>query len=96
MKKTQLVSAIGAVAGLSFAAGAVAMDSSNPFQADDLDLGAVKLGLDDHKEGSCGEGKCGEGKCGEGADKEGSCGAGSSGEGDDKEGSCGEGSCGEA
>ena len=92
MKKTQLVSAIGAIAGVSFAVGALAADSANPFQADDLELGnlAQNLNIGDDKEGSCGEGSCGEG---EGDDKEGSCGEG---EGDDKEGSCGEGSCGVA
>ena len=89
MKKTQLVSAIGAIAGVSFAAGALAADSTNPFQADDLEFGSLSqnLNIGDDKEGSCGEGSCGEGA---GDDKEGSCG-----EGDDKEGSCGEGSCGE-
>ena len=109
-KKTQLVTAIGAVAGVSFAAGAVAADSANPFQADDLELGSLSqnVSFGDHKEGACGEGDdkegaCGEGSCGEGEgdDKEGSCGEGSCGEGEgddegeDKEGSCGEGSCGE-
>ena len=88
MKKTQLVSAIGAIAGVSFAAGALAADSTNPFQADDLEFGSLSqnLNIGDDKEGSCGEGSCGEGD-----DKEGSCGEGSCGEGagDDKEGSCG-------
>ncbi|MBS3744871.1 MAG: hypothetical protein KGY48_11010, partial [Wenzhouxiangellaceae bacterium] len=96
IKKTQLVTAIGAVAGASFATAAIADDqTANPFQADDLETGSLSQNLgmgDDDKEGSCGEGSCGEGD-----DKEGSCGEGScgEGEGDDKEGSCGEGSCGE-
>lgn len=98
MKKTQLVTAIGAVAGASFALSAFAGEpTDNPFQADDLNAqGVSQVGFgDDDKEGSCGEGSCGEGSCGEGEDKEGSCGEGSCGEGDDAEGSCGEGSCGE-
>jgi len=108
LKKTQLVTAIGAVAGASFAASALAADQNgNPFQADDIEMGnmahQVGIGDGDDKEGSCGEGSCGEGgdkdkdKEGEGHDKEGSCGEGSCGEegGEDKEGSCGEGSCGE-
>src|SRR6056297_2228437 len=98
LKKTQLVTAIGAVAGASFATAAIAADQTgNPFQADDLEAGSLSQNLgmgDEDKEGSCGEGCCGEG---EGDDAEGSCGEGScgEGEGDDKEGSCGEGSCGE-
>ncbi|MEX0915235.1 MAG: hypothetical protein WDZ60_05015 [Wenzhouxiangellaceae bacterium] len=103
LKKTQLVTAIGAVAGASFATAAIAADqTANPFQADDLETGSLSqnynLGDDKDKEGSCGEGSCGEGDD-KGDDKEGSCGEGSCGEGDDdgddKEGSCGEGSCGE-
>jgi len=92
--KTRLVTAIGAVAGASFAAGAMAADqASNPFQADELDAGVFQIGDKDDKEGSCGEGSCGEGGD---KDKEGSCGEGSCGEeGGDEEGSCGEGSCGE-
>lgn len=107
--KTRLVTAIGAVAGASFAAGAMAGDqTANPFQADDLEAGSIAQIGDKHKdkEGSCGEGSCGEGKDKEGKDKEGSCGEGSCGEGEgkdehkdkegeDEEGSCGEGSCGE-
>ena len=97
MKKTKLVSAIGAVAGATFALSAVASDQAgNPFQADDLNAftgaGQVGFGDDDDKEGSCGEGHCGEDKDHE--EGEGSCGEGSCGEGDDSEGSCGEGSCG--
>ncbi|MEM1081395.1 MAG: hypothetical protein AAGH65_07420 [Pseudomonadota bacterium] len=95
MKKTQLVTAMGAVAGATFALTAVAADdTSNPFQADELDAGTMtaQASFGDDKEGSCGEGSCGEG---EGEDEEGSCGEGSCGEGDDEEGSCGEGSCGE-
>ncbi len=89
LKKTQLVTAIGAVAGASFATAAIAADqTANPFQADDLETGSLSqdysLG-DEDKEGSCGEGSCGEDKD-KGDDKEGSCG----------EGSCGEGSCGVA
>ena len=95
MNKTRLVTAIGAVAGASFAASAMAADqTANPFQADDLEAGSIVQIGDDHKdkdkdkdkdkEGSCGEGSCGEGD--EGGDEEGSCG----------EGSCGEGSCGAA
>jgi len=108
--KTRLVTAIGAVAGASFAAGAMAADQAgNPFQADDLETGLSQFGDKGEKEGSCGEGSCGEGhdkdeeKDKEGACGEGSCGEGSCGEGDaegeeseeDKEGACGEGSCGE-
>ena len=106
MKKTQLVTAMGAVAGATFALSAVAADETvNPFQADELNAGfaaQAAFGDGDDKEGSCGEGSCGEGddkegSCGEeGDDKEGSCGEGSCGEeGEDEEGSCGEGSCGE-
>jgi len=108
LKKTQLVTAIGAVAGASFATAAIAADqTANPFQADDLEAGSLSqnFNIGDDKEGSCGEGSCGEdkeGSCGEGScgegegdDSEGSCGEGSCGEGDDSEGSCGEGSCGE-
>jgi uncharacterized low-complexity protein len=95
-KKTRLVTAIGAVAGASFAAGAVAADdSANPFQADEIHAGGLAQIGDKHKdkEGSCGEGSCGEDKD---KDSEGACGEGSCGEGgEDKEGSCGEGSCGE-
>jgi len=102
LKKTQLVTAIGAVAGASFATAAIAAEqTANPFQADDLDAGSLSQNLgmgDEDKEGSCGEGSCGEDKD-KGEDKEGSCGEGScgegEGEGDDAEGSCGEGSCGE-
>jgi len=100
LKKTQLVTAIGAVAGASFATAAIAADQTgNPFQADDLEAGSLSQNLgmgDEDKEGSCGEGSCGEDKD-KGDDKEGSCGEGScgEGEGDDAEGSCGEGSCGE-
>lgn len=103
LKKTQLVTAIGAIAGASFATAAVAADqSANPFQADDLNAGSLSQNLgmgDEDKEGSCGEGSCGEDKD-KGDDKEGSCGEGScgeegegdhKGEGDDAEGSCGEG-----
>ena len=107
--KTRLVTAIGAVAGASFAAGAMAADpAANPFQADNLDAGLSQIGDKGEKEGSCGEGSCGEGQdkdkdkegaCGEGSCGEGSCGEGGSEEGeqkeDDKEGACGEGSCGE-
>jgi uncharacterized low-complexity protein len=103
--KTRIASAIGAVAGASFAAGSVAADETgNPFQADDLNSGSLAQIGDKHKdkEGSCGEGSCGEGegkekdKDSEGSCGEGSCGEGSCGEGgEDKEGSCGEGSCGE-
>ncbi|HMB39447.1 MAG TPA: hypothetical protein VKO85_10245 [Wenzhouxiangellaceae bacterium] len=98
LKKTQLVTAIGAVAGASFATAAIAADqTANPFQADDLEAGSLSQNLgmgDEDKEGSCGEGSCGEDKD-KGDDSEGSCGEGSCGEGDDSEGSCGEGSCGE-
>ena len=97
LKKTQLVTAIGTVAGASFATAAIAADqTANPFQADDLEAGSLSqnLSLGDDKEGSCGEGSCGEGED-EGEDSEGSCGEGSCGEGEDSEGSCGEGSCGE-
>jgi uncharacterized low-complexity protein len=97
-KKTRLVTAIGAVAGASFAAGAVAADdSANPFQADEIHAGGLAQIGDKHKdkEGSCGEGSCGEDKDKD-KDSEGACGEGSCGEGgEDKEGSCGEGSCGE-
>jgi uncharacterized low-complexity protein len=101
--KTRLASAIGAVAGASFAAGAVAADeSANPFQADALDAGTLNQLGDKHddKEGACGEGSCGEGEDKDkGDDSEGACGEGSCGEGEDdaedSEGSCGEGSCGE-
>ncbi len=94
MKKTHIVSAVGAIAGASFALGSVSADTGdNPFQADDLDLSQLST------QASFGEeGKCGEGSCGEGDDEggEGSCGEGSCGEGDEGgEGSCGEGSCGE-
>jgi uncharacterized low-complexity protein len=90
--KTRLVTAIGAVAGASFAAGAVAADqAANPFQADDLDTGLSQIGDKGEKEGACGEGSCGEGHDKDkDKDKEGACGEGSCGEG-----SCGEGSCGE-
>jgi len=103
IKKTQLVTAIGAVAGASFATAAIAADqTANPFQADDLNAGSLSqnFNIGDDKEGSCGEGSCGEDKD-KGDDSEGSCGEGScgeghdEGEGDDHEGSCGEGSCGE-
>lgn len=98
IKKTHLISTIGAIAGASFALGTFAADTSdNPFQADDLDTGftahQASFG-DDDKEGSCGEGSCGEDDDHD-DDEEGSCGEGSCGEGDDdEEGSCGEGSCG--
>lgn len=86
IKKSHLISAVGAVAGASFALSTFAAgDNTNPFQADDLDTGhlAGQAGFGDH-EGNCGEGEGeGEGKCGEG---EGNCGEG--------EGNCGEGSCG--
>jgi len=107
LNKTQLVTAIGTVAGASFATAAIAADqTANPFQADDLEAGSLSQNqsIGDDKEGSCGEGddkegSCGEGSCGEGEDEgedsEGSCGEGSCGEGEDSEGSCGEGSCGE-
>ncbi|MDX1625769.1 MAG: low-complexity protein [Wenzhouxiangellaceae bacterium] len=98
IKKTQLVTAIGAVAGASFALSAAAAD--NPFQADELEIGTMNDqasfgGHGDDKEGKCGEDHEKD-KDKEGEDKEGSCGEGSCGEGDDSEGSCGEGSCGAA
>jgi uncharacterized low-complexity protein len=68
-----LVLALGTAMATSFAAGAIAAETSNPFQLNVLDSGYmadVTLA-----EGKCGEGKCGddkgddkggEGKCGEG------------------------------
>lgn len=105
LKKTQLVTAIGAAAGVSFAGIALADDNANPFQAEEIGTGSLSqsLAFDDHKEGKCGEedkdkdkdaddkeGSCGEGSCGEG-----NCGEDHGEEGEDEEGSCGEGSCGE-
>lgn len=78
-----LALALGGAMATSFAAGAIAAESSNPFQLNVLDNGYMADTV--LAEGNCGEGKCGEGKCGDD-------------QGDDKggEGKCGEGKCGSA
>ena len=76
IKKTHLISAVGAVAGASFALGTFAADTSdNPFEAEDLDTGFLAA------QANFGEGNCGEGNCGENDDndEEGACGEGACG-----------------
>lgn len=75
---------LNAALGTAFAAsvmfaGVAAADSTNPFQASQIDSPSNYTQVAGDSEGSCGEGNCGDKK----EEKK------------DGEGSCGEGSCGE-